>query len=244
MVKKILILVLFIVLYRCEPTKPDYDIKKSDNRLVFGCLITSSDSLHYISIETTNLKNSKNQIEFSHDLLSFEMFKNNELVNSKLVMEKDSIPWGYQQFKYNYHTYFIENFLVGDKIKIFINHDDYETISGNTTIPDSVEMTTFKQDTVLYKLPEYFQIKWNESNLAEAYYVRLFLKAENNDSTDFEVELTSETYWELYKTSYSQLENYYNISKMDIENVMLNIIKRINRSINSEDDKITIQLNL
>lgn len=241
MVKKALILGLTILFIQCEPTKPNYDIGTSDNQLVLGCLITCCNSLHYLDINATEFKNANKQLGFSNDSLIFHLYKNNQLADTKLVIEKDSTIWGIG-YKYYYRNYFQENFSVDDKIKLVIAHDDYETISGEATIPDSVELTNLRQDTVLNELPENFKIKWKDTNSAEAYYVRLFLKAENNDSTDFEVELTNETYWELYQTSYSQFENHYNISKYDLKNALKNVIEIINRSIDYEDNKIEIQI--
>ncbi len=226
-------MLIFAGFYCCEPTMPDYDIEKSKNMLVVSSVLSPGNPNQIFHISKTDLFESLPQEDLNEDSLKMIVNKN----GNEYIAQPDSIIEWYGRFYY----YLNLPLKPHDRVAVNVIHPDYETIRAEVEIPDSVHCAIPVNDTLFYEMPEYLSFSWSEVASAEAYFVKIYLSATNNDSNDFDIQLNND-YYHLLPLANVQTKCFYIISREEIIDCLKNVIQKVNSYRYWDENKISLKL--
>ena len=191
-----------LLLWRCPagpPTGPDTDISKN---LSVNCLISPyEDTLKVFVSKWSEISEYENYVASYltfYDYWSVSGVKVIVAVDGNTLMVEEDTLKKYDEFYQIYHYYYYRfpNVEVrpGQRWELSVSHPDFDSISAEAIVPDSVILTTLPVDTIT-ESSEKLLFAWTQANGAGGYLPLLLFTAEKNSGEHWlqEIYLSWET---------------------------------------------------
>lgn len=194
--RKLLLLIPIVLLFGCPagpPTGPDTDISRE---LTANCLINPYEDTLKVFVskwsEISEYENDNASYLTFYDYWSVSGAKVKIAVDGNtLPVEEDTVK-EYDEFYQIYHYYYYQfsNMEVqpGQRWELSVSHPDFDSISAEAIVPDSVILTEMPIDTIK-EVAQKLKFAWTQAEGADGYLPLLLFTAEKNTGECWQQEI-------------------------------------------------------